>query len=209
MRGDSATKAGALAIPQAVGTSIGSLSSGLIMRWSGKYWWLNVTVQILAVTASALIAGFFDENVPTVPPFIFLFMNGIGYGSMLTITLLALIACVDHKYQAIITSASYAFRSTGSTIGITIASAIFQNLLKAGLYDRFGDRPDASDLIRRIRDSADVIRTLPEDWKQGTIEAYVAALRGVWLVVLGFAGATAFVSLFIKQHKLYANLERK
>ena len=178
------------------------------MRATGRYWWLNVFVQILMVTACALILATFDVTVAEAPPFIYLLMNGTAYGSMLTITLISLIAAVDHKYQAVITSASYAFRSTGSSIGITIASAVFQNLLKQGLYDRFGDRPGAADQIRRIRDNVDEVKALPPSWHGGAIEAYVDALRGVWTVVLGFALLTALVSFFIREQVLHKNLER-
>jgi hypothetical protein len=179
------------------------------MRATGKYRWLNFIVQLLSLAAAALILGYFDQDVPTVPPFVFLFMGGLAYGSMLTITLIALISAVDHKYQAVITSASYAFRSTGSSIGITIASAVFQNLLKSLLFERFGDEPGAADQIRRIRDSTDELEHLPPGWRKGVIEAYVGALRGVWVVMLGFGALAAVTSLFIKQHKLYSNLERK
>lgn len=209
VRGVSSLQAGSLFIPQAMGMACGSLVSGLFMRWTGKYYWWHVALQLLSVASSALILAFFKRNVQLAPPFAFLAMEGFAYGSMLTITLLALISAVDHKYQAVITSASYAFRSTGSTIGITIASAVFQNLLKKLLYDRFGDRPDATDKIRQIRDSPDTIRDLPESWKEGVIEAYVGALRGVWVVVLGFAILTAIASVFIKQHKLYSSLDRR
>lgn len=205
----SPTRAGTLFIPQAIGTSIGSLGSGIIMRLTGKYWYLNILIQILSLVATSLILFHFDQNVPTIPPFVYLFMEGMAYGSMLTITLIALISAVDHKYQAVITSASYAFRSTGSSIGITIAGAVFQNLLKSGLYDRFGDEPGAEDTIRRIRDSTDELNHLPKGWYSGVIAAYVDALRGVWVVVLGFAALTAIVSAFIKQHKLYNSLDRK
>ncbi|PPJ58944.1 hypothetical protein CBER1_04098 [Cercospora berteroae] len=209
VRNVTATRAGTLFIPQAVGTATGSLGSGIIMRWTGKYWYLNIFMQLLSLVATSLIAWQFDENVPTVPPFIYLFMEGFAYGSMLTITLIALISAVDHKYQAVITSASYAFRSTGSSIGITIAGAVFQNLLKKGLFERFGDEPGAADRIRRIRDSTDELNHLPQGWHAGVIEAYVDALRGVWIVALGFAALTAIVSSFIKQHKLYNSLDRK
>ncbi|KAI5371067.1 putative major facilitator superfamily, MFS transporter superfamily [Septoria linicola] len=205
----SATRAGTLFIPQAVGTAVGSLGSGIIMRWTGKYWHLNIAIQILSLTATALIAWQFDANVPKIPPFVYLFMEGTAYGSMITVTLIALISAVDHKYQAVITSASYAFRSTGSSIGITIAGAVFQNLLKSGLYERFGEEPGAADQIRRIRESTDELNHLPQGWHEGVIEAYVDALRGVWVVVLGFAALTAIVSAFIKQHKLYSSLDRK
>ena len=209
VRGISATGAGTLFIPQAVGAAVGSLGSGSIMRWTGKYRLLNVCMQIMMVAAAALILATFNATVQPITPFIFLFMNGTAYGSLLTVTLISLIAAVDHKYQAVITSTSYAFRSTGSTIGITIASAVFQNLLKKGLYARFGDQPGAADQIRRIRDNVNEVRHLPPGWREGAIEAYVDALRGVWVDVLGFAIITFVVSLFIKQQVLHKNLERK
>ena len=209
VRGISATGAGTLFIPQSVGAAVGSLGSGLIMRATGKYRLLNIGIQSLMVGAASLILATFGTTVQQVAPFIYLLMNGIGYGSLLTITLISLIAAVDHKYQAIITSASYAFRSTGSTIGITIASTVFQNLLKKGLYDRFGDRPGAADEIRRIRDNVNEVKHLPPGWREGAIEAYVDALRGVWVNVLGFAILTLIASLFIKQQVLHKNLERK
>ena len=205
----SATGAGVRLIPQSAGAAIGSLGSGLLMRATGRYRLLNIFVQILSIAAAALILGTFNVNVQTAPPFIYLLMNGTAYGCMLTITLISLIAAVDHKYQAVITSASYAFRSTGSSIGITIASAVFQNLLKAGLFDRFGNRPGAADEIRRIRDSVEEIKNLPIQWREGAIEACVDALRGVWVVVLGFAVLTSLASFFIREHVLYKNLERK
>lgn len=209
VRGVSATEAGTQFIPQAVGMSLGSLLAGIYMRWSGKYWWWSVGGQALSIAGAALILAFFDENVALWPPFIFLFIGGLGYGSMLTVTLLSLISAVDHKYQAVITSASYAFRSTGSTIGITVASAVFQNLLKSFLFERFGDRPDAADIIRRIRDTPEEIRDLPESWKEGVIESYIAALRGVWTVVLALTIIASVTSLFIRQHTLYSSLDRK
>ena len=209
VRGVSATGAGVLFIPQSVGAAVGSLGSGLIMRATGHYWWLNIFVQIMMVAACSLILATFNATVQDAPPFIYLLMDGTAYGSMLTITLISLIAAVDHKYQAVITSASYAFRSTGSTIGITIGSAVFQNLLKNGLFDRFGDQPGAADEIRRIRDNPDAVKHLKPGWHDGAIEAYVEALRGVWVVVLGFALVTALVSVFIREQVLHKNLERR
>lgn len=205
----SATAAGARLIPQSAGTALGSLGSGILMRATGRYRLLNFVMQCLSLTAAALILGTLDANIDAAPPFIYLFMHGTAYGSMLTITLISLIAAVEHKHQAVITSASYAFRSTGSTIGITISSAVFQNLLKKGLEGRFGDLPGAEEEIGRIRDSVDEVKRLPPGWHDGVIEAYVDAFRGVWVVVLAFGTCAAIASLFIRQHKLYSNLDRK
>ena len=128
---------------------------------------------------------------------------------MLTITLLALISAVAHKDQAVITSASYAFRSTGSTIGITIASAVFQNILKMRLWARFGDRKDANDVIRRIRDNFDEIGNLPAGWREGVMESYMDALSGVFVTACGIAVIGALISLGMREHKLFDNLARR
>ncbi|KAK3112337.1 hypothetical protein LTR53_011494 [Teratosphaeriaceae sp. CCFEE 6253] len=208
VRGVTSTRAGTLFIPQSVGTAVGSFGSGLLMRATGKYRWLNAVMQLLNLVACALVLGTFKATVADAPPFVYLFMEGTAYGAVLTITLIALISAVDHKYQAVITSASYAFRSTGSSIGITIASAVFQNILKTRLYDRFGGLPGAEDEIRRIRDSVDEIHFVPEGWHDGVMEAYVEALRGVWAVVVGFSVLAAIASLFLRQHTLYKSLDR-
>ncbi len=208
VRGVTPTRAGTLFIPQSVGTAVGSFGSGLIMRATGKYKLLNIAMQILGLAACSLILATFNLTVAEAPPFIYLFMEGTAYGATLTVTLIALISAVDHKYQAVITSASYAFRSTGSSIGITIASAVFQNILNRRLHDRFGGLPGAEEEIGRIRDSVEEIKIVPDGWREGVLACYVEALRGVWTVVLGFSILGAIASLFIRQHVLYKNLER-
>ena len=41
---------------------------------------------------------------------------------------IALIAAAPLKYQACTTSIQYTFRSTGSTLGVSAATAVFQNV---------------------------------------------------------------------------------
>lgn len=207
-KGMSTTQAGLRLIPQAIGSSIGSLGVGLVMRRTGRYYLLNVGIEGIFVLACALVATF-TLSTPAWQPFLYLLLAGIGYGGMLTITLLALIAAVTHKDQAVITSASYAFRSTGSTIGITIASAVFQNILKMRLWARFGDREDAGDAIKRIRDSFDEIGKLPAGWREGVMESYMDALRGVFGTACGLAVIGALISLGMREHKLFDNLARR
>ncbi len=208
VKGLSTTQAGARLIPQSVGTAIGSVCTGLIMRWSGKYYILNVCIQIIFSSGYAIISSF-TLTTPAWEPVLAFLMSGIGYSGMLTTTLLALISAVDHKDQAVITSASYAFRSTGSAIGITIASAVFQNILKIRLWREFGDREGASDVIGRLRDSLDAIKTLPIEWRGEVRQVYMEALRGVFLTSLGLGVLGGLVSLAMREHILYKTLERK
>ena len=208
VRGLSATQAGARLIPQSVGLGIGSVLSGLIMRWTGRYYFLSVGTEMIFLGSGVLISTF-TLTTPDWEPFIVFFLAGLGYSSMLTITLLALIAAVDHKDHSVITSASYAFRSTGSTIGITVASAVFQNILKTELWSRFGDRKDAKEVIGKLRDSLDEIHHLPDSWKGEVMQVYMDALRGVFLTTVGIAVLGFAISLLMREHTLHSNLARK
>ncbi|KAL8803677.1 MAG: hypothetical protein Q9200_006111 [Gallowayella weberi] len=133
--------------------------------------------------------------------------TGIGYGSMLTVTLLALIAAVSHANQAVITSASYAFRSTGSTLGITVASAVFQNILTLKIQSRFSS--DEHAYVGKLRDSLDEIGKLPPGLKERAMGCYMDALKGVFATTLGIGVLGAAVSLAMREHKLHRNLARK
>jgi predicted MFS family arabinose efflux permease len=206
--GYSATQAGARLIPVSIGASIGSLGTGFIMNVTGRYYILNIFIQALLLIAAVLIATTFGRNLETIPPFIYFLMAGTSYGGMLTITLLALIAAVDHKFQAVITSASYAFRSTGSAIGITIASAVFQNILKSELWRRFGDEPHAAKLIGRLRDSVDEVHRLPPKYYEGAMDSYMLAFKGVWFTMLGIGAVGVVISLGMREHVLHKTLTR-
>ncbi|PYI05480.1 MFS general substrate transporter [Aspergillus sclerotiicarbonarius CBS 121057] len=208
VQGLSATAAGVRLIPQAIGTSLGSLGSGILMRSTGRYQVFSHVSMSLMVLSGILICTL-SLTTPSWLPFIYFFLMGTAYGSMLTITLVALISAVDHKHHAVITSASYAFRSTGSTIGITVASAVFQNILKSGLWSRFGTREHAGELIGRIRDSLEEIRHLPADWIPGVLDAYMDSLRAVFLTLLGLSVLGAMVSMGMREHKLHSNLARR
>ncbi|RAK94995.1 MDR family MFS transporter [Aspergillus ibericus CBS 121593] len=208
VQGLSATAAGVRLIPQAIGTSLGSLGSGILMRSTGRYKVFSHVSMSLMVLSGILICTL-SLTTPSWLPFIYFFLMGTAYGSMLTITLVALISAVDHEHHAVITSASYAFRSTGSTIGITVASAVFQNILKSGLWSRFGTREHAGELIGRIRDSLEEIRHLPTDWIPGVLDAYMDSLRAVFLTLLGLSVLGAMVSMGMREHKLHSNLARR
>lgn len=208
IQGYSATAAGVRLVPQAVGTAVGSLGSGMIMKSTGRYKHLNYITMALIVASSAAICTFRVDS-PAWLPFACLFVLGMSYGAMLTITLVALISAVDHHYHSVVTSASYAFRSTGSTIGITIASAVFQNVLKNQLWGRFGDRDEAEELIPRIRDNLDEIWEVPSDWYQGVLASYEKSLQAIFATLLGLCILAALTSLFMRQHKLHNNLARR
>jgi len=206
--GYSSTAAGSRLIPESIGASVGSLGVGLIMNRTGKYRILGICILATFVTGTGLLATI-DFATPDWPVYFYLFLIGVGYGGMLTVTLLATISAVSHDHQAVVTSATYAFRSTGSTIGVTIAGAVFQNILVTSLHSRFDGEPDAAAEIERIRNSFDELNHLPIGWKKGVMASYGGALRGVFLTAVGIAVLAMVCSMFMRQHTLHKSIARR
>lgn len=201
------TQAGLRILFGSLGVSFSSIGCGFIMKKTGRYRGLGIAVLVAFVTGTAIISTL-DEHSPSWIPFPAFVLTGGGYGGMLTVTLLACIAAVDHSQQAVITSATYAFRSVGATLGVTVASVVYQNILKARLWDRFGSLPGAAEEIKLIRDDLKELQHLPEGWRDGVIASFMEAFRGVWLTTLGLAVVGLVCVSLMKQHKLHSSLAR-
>ncbi|KAL8995950.1 MAG: hypothetical protein Q9169_004423 [Polycauliona sp. 2 TL-2023] len=209
IQGKSAKQAGLLLIPTSVGAALGGIASGMLIRASGRYYMLNIVVQILFLLPLGL-ATRFDLRTPVILPIIYFFFTGASYAGKLTITVTALIAAVQQKHQAVITSASYACRGTGSAIGIAVCSLVFQNTLKRRLWEEFGAEDEAALIIGRLRDNLKEIKYLPNDgWMAGAEDAYMDALTDVFWTIFGLAAVGTVASLFMREHTLHRSLARR
>ena len=206
--GHSASAAGARLIPSSIGAAVGSLGSGFVMRATGRYWLLNLIMVCILVASGVLNVIWLGENTPEWQPFFIFALAGIGYGALITTTLLALISGVAHEHQAVITSASYAFRSTGSTIGISISSAVFQNVLGSRLWNQLGQYKDAGVWISRLRNDLEALKDFPEELKEKALHACMDALHAVWWTVLVMVVIAAVTSLAMRENVLHKKLDR-
>ncbi len=208
IRGLSATTAGASLIPFSITTAVGSLGAGVITSRTGKYWWLNMALLLLMVLATVLTATS-SLSTPVWTTMIFFGVAGIAMGGMVTVTLLALTNAVAPDEQSLAISLSYAFRSTGSVIGVAVASAVFQNVLKARLWSMLGHEENAAELIGMIRDSLDAIELLPPPDRLVARECYMLALQAVFLTLIGLAVLGLMSGLFIREIELHTTINRE
>ncbi|KAF5626167.1 multidrug resistance fnx1 [Fusarium sp. NRRL 52700] len=207
-RGDSASNAGLKILPASVGTCLGGLVPGYLMKKTGKYVGLVVS-SILALIIGTGIFAVQNDTTPAWMTCLAFFIVGLGYNAVFSITQVACVAAVGHAQQAVVTSTTYLARSLGGTIGITLASVLYQSSLDVSLWARFGQQPDAADEIQRIKDDLTEINHLPEGWYSGVIESLMQAFGHVWLMMLAWA-VLALISISpIKQHKLFSTLDRK
>ncbi|KAM0200553.1 hypothetical protein ACHAPA_010554 [Fusarium lateritium] len=207
-RGDSPTDAGLKIVPASLGAAVGGLIPGFMIKRTGKYVGLAISC-ILALIAGTFIFTLQDSDTATWMTCVAFFVASIGYNATFNITQTACIAAVDHSNQAVVTSIGHLARSLGGTIGIALASVVYQSSLNTNLWARFGDLPNAAEEIQRIRDDLMELKRLPHGWYPGVLESLMTAFGHVWLVMLAWA-VLALVGISpIKQHKLYSTLERK
>lgn len=209
--GLTATQSGERTIPNFFAVSLGSVGAGLYMKKTGRYYVLTVAVGIVSllgmfrVLALSPKSSLFTQFTILIPP-------GFGYSCILTVTLLSLIAAVPMKYQACTTSIQYTFRATGSTIGVSIASAIFQNLVRSHLsrnvHKVVPDFKLAEKIIQKALENTNYVWDAPEYVQDAIRQSYEIGCKGTFIfstatIALGYAS-----SLFMKEHVLHTSMNR-
>ncbi|KGK37835.1 hypothetical protein JL09_g3013 [Pichia kudriavzevii] len=206
-------------VPNIVVASLSSIGSGVYMKWSGKYLKFSIIVNSLGVLSLIfLLFRTYPGQTPTTFEQYMLNTVAVGaYASMLTVTLLSLIAAVPLEYQSSVTSIQYAFRSMGSTLGTTFSSFIFTTTLSKLLVDKLtASKPDdlsdskLAKIIEIALHDANYIRSpkAPE-WTR-SIMVYCYNLSVWWTFV--FALITSIFGLvaisIIRENTLHTSVKR-
>jgi hypothetical protein len=209
LRGSNPTQAGLRFVTQSVGTAVGAYGSGLLIKATANYVYLSALSHAFLIVAAALSTTL-SQGTPSWCPFLYLGMMGLGFGGVLVTTMLALISSVNHAEHAVVTSASFAFRAIGSSTGITMASAVFQNVLRRSLRLNLGkERENTDELIDLVRRNFDALWDLDPDIRQIMENGYMEALRYVFFTMLMMSVLSALCSSLMKQNKLYSDLARR
>lgn len=209
--GFTATENGLRLIPNFFGVLFGSVGAGIYMKTTGRYYKLAVVSGIVSLygvyriyTISPAIS-LLDQFTMTIPP-------GLGYSSILTITLLSLIAAVPAKYQASTTSIQYTFRATGSTLGVSIASAIFQSILRSNLTSRIyqivSDPNEAKEIISKALENAQYSHVAPKLVQQAIRDSYNDGCKGAFAFTAATVTIGFLCSLFMREHVLHTSINR-
>jgi hypothetical protein len=117
MLGHSTTATGLRFLPQAVGAAAAAtIVVGLVIKWKGKYYWLNAVAQAFSVLGSGLLLTL-KTSSPQWPVFVFLGLTGIGFGASWVTVLMGVLSSVTDDQQATVQSAGFCFRSFRMSVG--------------------------------------------------------------------------------------------
>lgn len=193
--GLSATQAGVRLLPGIVAGVSGSLFGGLLMQRTGKYYWLTVcaySTLTLGLIPILLCTGLVTNNTYGIS--VGLVMCGFSNGIGVTTSLIGLIANAATEDQAVATACSYLFRSLGSVVGLSLSATVVQQTLRTQLQERMSNGKDAEQIVKRVRESLDYVKTLEPEVREAVRQCYGTATRNGFAFMLGTASFAALAS---------------
>ena len=208
LRGRSATAAGAQLIAQSIGLSVGSLLAGFLTQRTGKYVVLGIGLMAIFVLGNGILLTL-GLSSNAWPATISLAMIGLGYGGIITVNLVANISSPSHEFHAVVTSCNVVFRSTGAAIGVNMASAVYESVLRMDLQHQLSSENGGIIDVGNIVDNIDKVNEFPPEWREVILNSCMKGVHSVFITCLVLSGLAFFCQLFVKQHKLHSNLERK
>ncbi|EJT81863.1 multidrug resistance protein fnx1 [Gaeumannomyces tritici R3-111a-1] len=191
-----AVQAGIQFIPGSISGVCGSLGAGFLIKRTGRYYWLTVAshaVMLSSCITLVLFSGLLTDSKAGTT--VGLSLMSFGVGAALTTTLVALISNAAQGDTAVVIACSYLFRSLGSAIGVSLMSALLQQVLRMQLAARLGDGDEAARIGERVRESLDFIKELGPELAAIVRDCYriaVSAVFGGNAVPVGLAFAAAF-----------------
>ncbi|SCU87221.1 LAFA_0E05446g1_1 [Lachancea sp. 'fantastica'] len=209
------TDVGKRSLPSFISIAFGSLGAGYYMKRTGKYYWFTLFGCLIAVLGLIQI-NFVTSSTPVWQQYLLQVTPGLGVSILITVTLLAMIAAVPHEHQAATTSISYAFRSTGCTLGVSLGAAIFGNRLNKmldtkvlSLVSEEHSEAELRKIISKAAHSAEWIHQGAPRFVQATlIECYHTACKATFKFCLVVMILASFSCIFIKEHRLHTSISR-
>ncbi|CAD6572295.1 MAG: hypothetical protein ASARMPREDX12_005098 [Alectoria sarmentosa] len=183
-------QAGASLIPAAISAVVGTLLGGIILKKTGKFYWLAV----LATTAATLgsipiaVAPSLQSGGALASIYIGSIISFVPQGVTVTASLIAIISNVSAADQAVATACSFLFRSLGAAVGVSLVGNLIQNVLRMRL--RASLEPQEADrIIAGIAQSFEFIARLPPALRATVRDCYSAGIQA------GFAMCVALLAV--------------
>lgn len=194
-------------IPGAVTATTSSILVGLYIKIFKRYRVILIWCSLINLLGSYLVFISSSENASYWYQSLILIPCNFGMASLVTIYLISMISSVAKSEQGLVTSIQYGFRSTGSTLGVSLANAILQSSLTRNLISNFKNVQKDSSLIdavikKAILDVNYAHTKAPSFAKPLIIKAYSSACHDIFSFILITGIFVTLCSIFIGENDL-------
>ena len=202
VNGATPTGSGLQILPLMFGLLITSIGSGQLITRTGRYKPFPIIGTALMV-AGLLLLSTMDASTTRLEASAFMFVLGLGLGSVMQVLVLAVQNAVDYSDLGVATSGATLFRSIGGSVGTAVLGSIFSNRLSSELS---ASLPAAAKHALGSGGSVTLntakLAKLPPAIHTVYITAFTNALNTVFVVAAAIAAAAFVLSLFLEQRPL-------
>jgi MFS family permease len=134
--------------------------------------------------------------------------QGFGMASLITTTLIAMIASVKRSDVGVSIGVTYLFRTTGQVLGVSLSGALLQATLASKLRQRI-TMHGAEAVIDQIRHSTSIIPDLEPWLRKAAIDSYADSLRVVFLAITASSLLALIFTIPIQENPLPGSMEEQ
>ncbi len=192
---------GVALFPQTFTVAPASVIVGVAITLTGRYRWAIWSGWVLTTLGVGLLI-LLETNTPTVKWIFLNLVSGMGLGILypaMSFSIQASASNADLPFAAAMFSF---FRAFGQAIGVAVGGSVFQNSIKRNLQTYATLRPHAEEFSRDASALVEYIKHMSPDQareKAKIVQAYVGALRTVWIVMCALAAFTLVLSCLFTQ----------
>jgi len=197
VRGYSATKSGLLMLPLIVGILSASIISGRLISRTGKYRIYPIFGTLVTMVGLFLLSTI-QVDTPEWLLSLYMLVTGIGLGSFIQVTTLAVQNAVHPRDLGVATSTVTFFRSIGGSFGTAIFGAILTSRFSMHFTELLGSAPVGGTSLSSVANLSE----LPPQVMPLALEAFTRAFDDVFLIAVPFILVGFIVALFLKETPL-------
>ena len=209
VNGASPTGSGLQILPLMGGLLITSIGSGQIITRTGKYKVFPIFGTFVMVIGLFLLSRM-DASTSRLTASLFMFVLGLGLGSVMQVLVLAVQNAVEYKDLGVATSGATLFRSIGGSVGTAILGSIFSSELKSNLTASLASHVHAvaglpHSQIAKLSGSIgnpQSLKALPTPLHDIYISSFTSSLNTVFEVAAGVGVVAFLLSLVLEERPL-------
>ena len=201
VRGYSPTKSGLATLPLIAGLMIASITSGRLITKTGHYKPYPIFGTIMVALGMWLFSHVsLHTSILTLS--VWMFIIGIGLGSFMQVTVLAVQNSVDRIHLGTATSATTFFRSLGSSLGGAVFGTVLISRLTYHLHQTLPAAASHISTSSIITTGTSQISHLPAAAQHDIFSAFVSSFHDMFLIGIPFAIGAFVVALFLREAPL-------
>ncbi|MEV0257938.1 MDR family MFS transporter [Streptomyces sp. NPDC050732] len=197
VQGASATNSGLLLLPMLLSMMAVSMVAGRVTTATGKYRVFPIAGTVLMVAGFFLLAQM-DTGTSRLTSGLYMAVLGAGMGFLMQVTMLVAQNSVEMKDMGVASSSATLFRTLGSSFGVAIMGALFNNRVQDVMDDRAGALGGKVTETSAQLDAASLAK-LPEAVQDAYQHAVSSGTHSAFLLGAAISVVALLASFFVKE----------